>query len=72
MSFRHVNTETLATASILTVIPTGIQRQTPITVYNGHTAPIFVGDSTINTSADTIGRTIPASTSQHILRMWWG
>ena len=37
---------------------------TPITIYNGHSASIFVGDSTIATSGATIGRTIPAASSQ--------
>lgn len=38
--------------------------QTPITVYNGHSAAIFVGDSSITTSGATIGRTVAASSSQ--------
>lgn len=64
MAFKHINTTTFTTPQILTTIPTGIPRQTPITVYNGHSASIFVGDSTITTSGATIGRTIPTATSQ--------
>lgn len=64
MAFKHINTSTFTTTQILAVIPTGIPRQTPITVYNGHSAAIFVGDSTIATSGATIGRTIPAASSQ--------
>ena len=64
MAFQHVNTQTLTTASPLLTIPTGIPRQTPITVYNGHSASIFIGDATITTSGATIGRTLTASNSQ--------
>ena len=64
MAFQHVNTQTLTTTSRLLTIPTGIPRQTPITIYNGHSASIFIGDSTITTSGATIGRTLAASASQ--------
>jgi hypothetical protein len=64
MAFQHVNTSTFTTPQILLQIPTGIPRQTPITVYNGHSAAIFIGDSTIATSGATIGRTLAAANSQ--------
>ena len=64
MAFQHVNTSTFTTPQILLQIPTGIPRQTPITVYNGHSAAIFIGDSTITTSGATIGRTLAAANSQ--------
>ena len=64
MAFQHVNTSTFTTAQPLLQIETGIQRQTPITIYNGHSAAIFIGDSTITTSGATIGRTLAAANSQ--------
>lgn len=38
--------------------------QTPITIYNGHSAAIFIGDSTTTTSGATIGRTLANGSSQ--------
>jgi hypothetical protein len=64
MAFQHVNASTLTTPSPLLTIQTGIPRQTPITVYNGHSASIFIGDATITTSGATIGRTLAANNSQ--------
>jgi len=39
---------------------------TPIVIYNGHSASIFIGDSTVTTSGATIGRTIATTTTQTI------
>jgi hypothetical protein len=64
MAFKHVNTQTLTTPSVLLQISPNAKPLTPITVYNGHSAAIFVGDQTIATSGATIGRTIAAATSQ--------
>jgi len=64
MAFQHINASTFTTARPLLTIPTGIPRQTPITVYNGHSGSIFIGDQTITTSGATIGRTLTASNSQ--------
>ena len=64
MAFTHVNASTITTARPLFTMPTGIPRQTPVTIYNGHSAAIFVGDSTITTSGATIGRTLAAANSQ--------
>jgi hypothetical protein len=64
MAFKHINASTLTVASILHQVDGNARPQTPITVYNGHSASIFVGDSTIATSGATIGRTIAAATSQ--------
>ena len=64
MAFQHVNASTITTARPLFTMPTGIPRQTPVTIYNGHNAAIFVGDSTITTSGATIGRTLAAANSQ--------
>jgi hypothetical protein len=55
MAFQHVNASTFTTPQILLQIPTGIPRQTPITIYNNHSAAIFIGDATITTSGATIG-----------------
>jgi hypothetical protein len=64
MAFKHVNASTLTTPSVLLQIDANAKPLTPITVYNGHSAAIFVGDSTIATSGATIGRTIPNAQSQ--------
>lgn len=62
--FDHVNASTFTTTQPIFVAPTGIPRQTPITIYNGHSAAIFIGDSSITTSGATIGRTLAAANSQ--------
>lgn len=64
MAFKHINASTLTTVSILHQVDANARPQTPITIYNGHSASIFVGDSTIATSGATIGRTIANGTSQ--------
>ena len=64
MAFQHVNASTITTPRPLFTMPTGIPRQTPVTIYNGHSAAIFVGDNTITTSGATIGRTLAAANSQ--------
>lgn len=64
MAFKHINSQTLTTASALFTVDKNAKPLTPITIYNGHSASIFVGDATITTSGATIGRTIPAASSQ--------
>ena len=64
MAFLHTNASTYTTAQPLLKISANARPQTPITVYNGHSASIFVGDATITTSGATIGRTLAAGTSQ--------
>lgn len=64
MAFKHINATTFTTPTAIFTAPTGLPRQTPITIYNGHSASIFIGDSTITTSGATIGRTLPNATSQ--------
>jgi hypothetical protein len=64
MAFNHINAATFTTPQPIFTAKFGIPRQTPITVYNGHSASIFIGDETIATSGATIGRTLTASNSQ--------
>ena len=64
MATKHINASTLTTASILLTIDPNARPLTPITLYNGHSAAIFIGDSTITTSGATIGRTIATTVSQ--------
>jgi hypothetical protein len=64
MAFKHINASTQTSVSILHQVDKNARPQTPITVYNGHSAAIFVGDSGITTSGATIGRTLAASASQ--------
>jgi hypothetical protein len=58
MAFKHINASTLTTASILFQADKNTRPQTPVTIYNGHSAAIFIGDSTITTSGATIGTTL--------------
>lgn len=64
MAFKHINSQTLTTASILFSVDRNARPLTPVTIYNGHSASIFIGDATIAVSGATIGRTIPAASSQ--------
>jgi len=64
MAFKHVNASTLTVNSILHQVDKNARPQTPITIYNGHSAAIFIGDSTTTTSGATIGRTLAAAASQ--------
>ena len=64
MAFKHINAQTQTTPSILLTIDPNARALTPITIYNGHSASIFVGDASITTSGATIGRTISAASSQ--------
>ena len=64
MAFKHINSQTLTTPSALFTVDKNAKPLTPITIYNGHSAAIFVGDATIATSGATIGRTIPTASSQ--------
>lgn len=64
MAFKHINASTLTTPSVLHQVDKNARPQTPITVYNGHSAAIFIGDASITTSGATIGRTLAAANSQ--------
>jgi hypothetical protein len=64
MAFKHINASTLTTASVLHQVDKNARPQTPITVYNGHSATIFVGDGSITTSGATVGRPLAATASQ--------
>ena len=64
MAFKHINASTLTTVSILHQVDANARPQTPVTIYNGHSAAIFIGDTTCTTSGATIGRTLANGTSQ--------
>lgn len=64
MAFKHINSQTLTVPSILFTVDRNARPLTPVTIYNGHSAAIFIGDATIAVSGATIGRTIPTATSQ--------
>jgi hypothetical protein len=64
MAFKHINASTLTVNSILHQMDKNARPQTPITIYNGHSAAIFIGDSTTTTSGATIGRTLANGASQ--------
>ena len=64
MALIHVNTQTTTAALPLLQMSKNARPNTPVTLYNGHSASIFVGDSSVATSGATIGRTIPTASSQ--------
>jgi hypothetical protein len=64
MAFKHFNASTLTAVSILHQVDKNARPQTPISIYNGHSAAIFIGDVSIATSGATIGRTIANGSSQ--------
>jgi hypothetical protein len=64
MALIHVNAQTATSPVVLLTVQQSARPQTAVSIYNGHSASIFVGDSSIATSGVTIGRTIPAATSQ--------
>jgi hypothetical protein len=64
MAFKHYNTQTLTTASIIHQVDANARPQTPLTIYNGHSGTIFVGDSVITTSGVTVGRPLVTTASQ--------
>jgi hypothetical protein len=61
MAFKHINASTQTVVSILHQVDKNARPQTAISIYNGHSAAIFVGDTSITTTGATIGRTIPAA-----------
>ena len=64
MATQHENGSTFTTVTPMFIIDKNAKPLTPVTLYNGHSAAIFVGDATITTSGATIGRTIPNASSQ--------
>lgn len=64
MAFKHINASTQTVVSILHQVDKNAGPNTPINIYNGHSAAIFIGDTSIATSGATIGRTIATGTSQ--------
>lgn len=67
MALQHVNATTFTNATPLVTIKTGLRQMQAVQIYNGHSAAIFIGDSTVTTSGATIGRTIAASAQ---LQLW--
>ena len=64
MAFKHINSQTLTTVSALLTIDKNARPLTPVNIHNGHSAAIFIGDTTISTSGATVGRAIPAGGNQ--------
>jgi len=65
MALRHINAQSQTTATPLLQIPTGLD-YVAVQIYNGHSAAIFVGDSTVAASGATRGNSIANGTSQQI------
>ena len=64
MATIQFNSTTFTTAQVLFQARIGLERNTPVNIYNGHSAVIFIGDSTVATSGATVGSQIPAATSR--------
>jgi len=64
MAFQHVNASTFTTVTPLITFDESIPRQTAVNIHNGHSAAIFIGDTTISTSGATVGRTLAANANQ--------
>lgn len=64
MALIHVNAQTATSPVVLLTVKQTARPQTAVSIYNGHSAAIFVGDESITTSGASIGRTIPAAGSQ--------
>lgn len=64
MAFNHINASTQTVVSILHQIDKNARPNTPVSIYNGNAASIFIGDNTITTTGATIGRTIGTGVSQ--------
>ena len=63
MALQQINTTTFTGAQILFQVKSGVQQNTVIDIYNGHSAAIFIGGSSVTTSGATIGRSIAAAGS---------
>lgn len=63
MALVHINATVRTTAAPIATLPTSMGQSKAVQIYNGHSASIFIGDSTITTSGATIGRTIAAGGS---------
>jgi hypothetical protein len=55
MAFKHINSQTLTTPSILLTIDRDARALTPITIYNGHSAAIFVVMQALQHQAQQLG-----------------
>ena len=64
MALIHINTQTTTATLPILKMSANARPNTPVTLYNGHSAAIFVGDASCATSGATIGRTIANATSQ--------
>jgi hypothetical protein len=67
MALQHINVGTQTTATILHTVKTGLPQFTAVQIHNGHSASIFIGDSTVTTSGATVGRPIAANGN---LQLW--
>lgn len=66
MAFKQTNASTQTVASILHQVDKNARPNTPINIYNGNAAVIFLGGSEVTTTGLTLGVSIPIGTSQTI------
>lgn len=67
MALKHINNQVQTTATLIADLPVSMGGNIAVQIYNGHSAAIFIGDSTITTSGATIGRTMSAGSQ---FQMW--
>lgn len=63
MALVHLNNTVQTTPTLIAAIPVGVGRSRAVQIHNGHSAAIYIGDTTIATSGATIGRPIAANAS---------
>ena len=63
MALKHINTQVQTTATLIADLPVSMGRNIAVQIYNNHSSPIYIGDSTITTSGATIGRPMSATSS---------
>lgn len=67
MALIHLNNQVQTTATLIADIPVTVGPNRAIQIHNGHSATIYIGDTTIATSGATIGRPIAANGN---LQLW--
>ena len=63
MALKHINSQVQTTATLIADLPPSMGRNIAVQIYNNHSSPIYIGDTTIATSGATIGRPMPATSS---------
>jgi hypothetical protein len=63
VALKHINTQVQTTATLIADLPVSMGSNIAVQIYNNHSSPIYIGDTTITTSGATIGRPMSATSS---------